>query len=680
MYKSYPIFDLRVGKVTAVEPWLLPKDAFETLRNCHLKRGVLEKRKGYEEFGRIIHINTATGVPTAPGNTVMGISDYYTGVTKLLIAMDTKRVNRYISGSGMQRTITAITTANAGSRINVESVEHGFLTGDVVLIAGTTNYDGLYSIEKIDDDNFECAVAYVADETGTATEEVLKDVTTLRLRFKTGQNNGFTAGNTLVGAGSAATAIIDAVDIQVGTFAGSDASGTLHLSSQTGTFTIGENLEISTDVGTTRGVNNEGGDSSDSKFTGDDTDFFSVQNWRGYGYITNNHDQIQRYTSNNRLVRFNIDLEDEGGPNNNVNTCLLMFVIKSHLVLFRTGERISSHYQRARWSEVNTPTIFKDDNYLDAPTEDWIITGGFIGDDLIIEFEHSTWRFSYTSDPDLPFRWDRLDNTEGCSATHSAVAFEDKLISVSATNIIATDGRDVKEIDAKIPDFMLEWALDKIGYSYSFLVKEESQILISYASASASKPDSALVINTDDNSFATYGLPIHVLGKTAIEETISTDDMIGISLDDLDYSLDDKELRAGYPIILMGCRTGYIYKLNTGGSDDGSAIEFSAIGGRWNPFVEEGRRARLGWIDFLVDRDDDVSFDVESFINSEADSYQTKTVTCTETGTARNKVLKRVYCNSEADFHRIDIGNNASANRPRIHAIIPYFDRGGRMI
>ncbi len=150
--------------------------------------------------------------------------------------------------------------------------------------------------------------------------------------------------------------------------------------------------------------------------------------------------------------------------------------------------------------------------------------------------------------------------------------------------------------------------------------------------------------------------------------------------DDLDYVWDSRDLQAGYPLILMGCRTGYIYKLNSGGADNGSAIEFSAVGGRWNPFVEEGYRARLGWIDFLVDRDADVSFDVESFINSEADSYQTKTITCTETGTARGNVLNREYCNAEADFHRIGIGNNASANRPRIHAIIPYFDRGGRMI
>lgn len=45
-YQPFPIYNLSTGKVTAREPWLLPKDAFETLVNCHLRRGVLEKRKG----------------------------------------------------------------------------------------------------------------------------------------------------------------------------------------------------------------------------------------------------------------------------------------------------------------------------------------------------------------------------------------------------------------------------------------------------------------------------------------------------------------------------------------------------------------------------------------------------------------------------------------------------------
>jgi len=151
-------------------------------------------------------------------------------------------------------------------------------------------------------------------------------------------------------------------------------------------------------------------------------------------------------------------------------------------------------------------------------------------------------------------------------------------------------------------------------------------------------------------------------------------------LDDIDYSFDDKELQAGYPTTLMGCRTGYIYKLNDGGSDNGVAIEFEVEGGQWNPFVKEGKQACLGWIDFLVDKDELCTFDVKFYLNGEASVYQTKTITCTETGTNKDKVWKRIYSGAIADFHQIEITNNAVNNTPRIHCINPYFAPGGVLI
>ncbi|MBA7690313.1 hypothetical protein ES703_98838 [subsurface metagenome] len=81
---------------------------------------------------------------------------------------------------------------------------------------------------------------------------------------------------------------------------------------------------------------------------------------------------------------------------------------------------------------------------------------------------------------------------------------------------------------------------------------------------------------------------------------VIVDDMVGISLDDLDYSLDDKELQAGYPVSLMGCRDGKVYKMNDGGADDGEAIEMIAKGVRMNPYSKEGYKAILQKIDFLV--------------------------------------------------------------------------------
>jgi hypothetical protein len=676
-YKPFPIYDLRQGKVTEVEPWLLPGDAFEILNDCHLRKGVLEKRKGYTSFGRIIHINTGTGAASYGTNAVMGIYNYYQSSVEQLIALDTKRVNRYISGSSVAKTITAFADAGGGE-VTVTATAHGFATGDIITIAGTTSYNGVFNITKVDADNFKITDTWVSDDaTGTATQEPFKDITTLKLRFKTG-SSAIQASDVIVGASSAATATVDAVDIDSGTWAGSDANGTLHLSSQTGTFTAAENLNIQ---GGASGVavNNEGGDSSDNEFTGDDTNFFWVENWRDYGYISNDNDQIQRYNSNNRVTRLNIDLDVEGGPDNDVNNCLLIFSFKGRLILLRTTERGTAHYQRARWCEINDPTTWKDDNWVDAPTEDWLMAADFIGDDLVVWFERSIWKLSYTADADLPFRWDKIVDTEGCYATYSLLTYADEITGIGPTRLIGTDGREAYGIDDRVPDLMLDWNQSALGYCYGLILEEEKQGWESYPSAGQSKPNKILVLNYDDNGWSTYDIAVHVLGYSSLESDLTWDD-ISETWDNSDWSWDDRTLQAGYPTTLMGDTSGLIFQLNDGGSDNGSAIEFEAISGRWNPYVIEGRQARLGWIDFLVDRDIGASFDVLLYLNSETSSYQTSTVTCTDTGTSRDKVWKRVYTGAIADFHRIEITNNAVANRPRIHAIIPYFKPAGRNV
>ena len=64
VYKAFPILNMRTGKLTALDPWLSPEDAFEIIRNCHLKDGVLEKC----EFG--------TGVQEVLNQVVFGLLDH----------------------------------------------------------------------------------------------------------------------------------------------------------------------------------------------------------------------------------------------------------------------------------------------------------------------------------------------------------------------------------------------------------------------------------------------------------------------------------------------------------------------------------------------------------------------------------------------------------------------------
>ena len=619
-FELYPIYDMKSGLRLEKEPWLLPADAFSKLMDWYLYQGVLQKRHGYTPFVQFVKT-----VPSAFGAGLFGAGKFGLGLS----------------------------TTNPGNAI----------MGIFNFYYGTASQTIIIDTERFNKYN--------------TTSEVCEDLTVLKIQFKTGVKE-ILAGDTITGATSGHTAVVDAVILDDGSWAGGDAHGTLVVSGtdENNFEEAGEDLTVGVTVAHAKGQ------PSYELLTGDDADFMWFESWRDVGYFTNNIDQIQKYDGSHP-TRLTIDLDIEGGPDNDVNTCLLIFHIKNRIMILRTTERGEAHYQRARWSEVTSrgeALVFKDENYSDADRDDWIMGADFIGNELIVFFERGVMKLVYTGDPDIPFKWENVPSQEGCYATMSLSAFSNEITAVGPTRFIATDAREVYGVEKKIPDLMLTFNQETVNYCYSLVVEEMRQVITSYASASADKPDKALVLNYEEDTYSIFTLPIHVMGYSTLETTISTDDMTGISLDDLDYSLDDKELLAGYPVTLMGCRDGWVYKMNDGGADDGSDIECEAVTARMNPYTKEGRKAILGWVDFLVDRNANASFDVRFYRDTETSLYKTGTIACTETGTSKNKVYKRVYCGCEAEFHKLSLYNNASANRPRIHAVIPYFRRGGPII
>lgn len=614
-YETHLIYDMSSGLRLDKEPWLLPQDAFEKLEDSFLQRGVLEKRHGYTQFADFVHVN-----PAPFGSGKFGAGKFGIGRVETKPGYPIMGIYNFYKGV-LERLLFMDTR-----RVNKYNIATG----------------------------------------------LCDDLTTLNVRFKSGQTE-ILEGDTITGATSGDTAIIVAVVLDKGAWADSDASGTLILSSATeGDFEAdGENITV---YGSTVAALTES--CSYGEFTGVDADFFWFENWKGVGYFTNNQDQLRKYDGS-YVTKFNIDLDVEGGPDNDVNTCLLIFHMEGRLILLRTTERGIAYNQRLRWFEINS-TSAKDSNYSDAPRDDWIMAADFIGGELIVWFQQGIMKIVYTGDPDTPFRWEKVDSVEGCYATMSLAAFSDEIIGVGPTRFLTCDGREVTGIDEKIPDLMLTFKQTAVKYCFSLVMEELRQALFSYASASADKPDKALALNYEENNFAIFNLPIHVMGYSSLIETPSTDDMVGISLDDLDYSLDDKELQAGYPTSLMGCRNGKIYQMNDGGSDDGEAIEMKAKGGRWNPYFKENKQARLKKIDFLVDRVN-TTFDVQFFKDSRSSSYQTKTIDCSDDDISRKTVWRTAKCGTVADFHSIEINHDTVGARPRIHALVLHSRRAGQI-
>lgn len=76
-YKPYLVANFRSGFNESLEPWLLPRDAFQVLQNSHLYRGVIDKINGYDIFAKmsyrtIVQLGVPDGVTTTFSATLSG--------------------------------------------------------------------------------------------------------------------------------------------------------------------------------------------------------------------------------------------------------------------------------------------------------------------------------------------------------------------------------------------------------------------------------------------------------------------------------------------------------------------------------------------------------------------------------------------------------------------------------
>ncbi|GAG04082.1 unnamed protein product, partial [marine sediment metagenome] len=155
----------------------------------------------------------------------------------------------------------------------------------------------------------------------------------------------------------------------------------------------------------------------------------------------------------------------------------ILLAFKGRLLALNTVERPFAgggaiYRQRCRWSQNGTPfyatsatsaTVAESwhsgvadigkGGYIDAPTDEAIVTAQFVQSRLIVYFERSTWEILYTGNEILPFLWKKINVELGCEGTFSEIAFDDGVVGVGQRGIHAANSSMVKRIDEKIPDF-----------------------------------------------------------------------------------------------------------------------------------------------------------------------------------------------------------------------------------
>ncbi len=450
-------------------------------------------------------------------------------------------------------------------------------------------------------------------------------------------------------------------------------------------------------------------------FTGAPSDYFHFLNARGVGYMVNNVDQIHKWTGRGSAVTpFNIKISDDTKANH-INTCRFIFLKDDRIVLLETVEFGGWLSNRCRFSRVPTvataafdgDTDFLPANgggFVDAPTQERICAAGVVGKNIAVYTQGPNsgtfWLIKSTGNSDIPLRWDKLSVTENCRSPYSGIPFKDGLISVGTSTILFYDGYNIALKDVNLPhlrDILKEFNDTFIRSVFAYNTQhnniEERHLLFTFADSSSSVMDRILDYNVQENNFTVHksnqSFFVNVIGGFNNQKVPAFIDLDAVVASDgalvSAITVDSRAvLGSPSPVTLIGGRNSRVYTWDTGnfdGTDDANGvIEIDAQSARFNPFAEFGRKVACEKIGYLVDNDANASFLSSVFKTTRSSAYTTKTISCDSDDDTVDKFWVWHFCDGQiGDFHRLKLSHTQRGNRPRIHAIMPYFQAAGRL-
>lgn len=506
-YQGFAISDFRTGFDESVEPWLLPRDAYQSMINAHLYRGVLEKINGYQIFAKF------TDRKTVSLGAVNGIKTTFTGtLSPLPVTSNFFAYGTIIAGTSAETfsydsdasstVINLAGTAGGTGTVNISTgaysitfntappagtYSEAFISwdyspsvataimgikpyfgntgaqevlvfdqkrlGKIISIFGTlaTQAGALQAISEIPHDYYQSAIftgdGATATFTGTLSGAPFVPGT---LVFTEYDSTGLATGTT--------NAPRFWIDNGIGHLIGAGiTTGTVNYVTGAYTITFSVNLPIGNYVDSTIGVYGD-------LFSGSISDFFSLVNYQYSAFFCNDVDPIFYYDGIsihylNTSLSVKTITSSGGRPTffgdhgYDISTCLHVFVNRERLLLMRPIVDAVLAASTIYWSTAGDPYLFTNDELLVADTSQPIRSFGYINTDVVVRFSNSERVFRYTSDAFSPFRWDSTNNIWACDSPYGVINYDSWFSSVGRPGIVGSDGVNVKRVDDRIPDF-----------------------------------------------------------------------------------------------------------------------------------------------------------------------------------------------------------------------------------
>lgn len=287
-------------------------------------------------------------------------------------------------------------------------------------------------------------------------------------------------------------------------------------------------------------------------WSGNNTDFFWAANYQGatpnlrYFFVTNNnitlgsatpYDPI-RYYNNSVWVTFQPLLT----ATVTLWQALIIIPYYGRLLALNTWEgataggviAATNFFSRCRFSQIGDPTdqtngwrsdIFGRGGFLDAPTNEGIVSAAFFRNTLIVTFEYSTWQLRYVGEYGLPFIWERISSDFGSVSTYGSVVFDQGVMTISDRGIIQASAGGVTRIDDQIPEQAFGFEIQNNAPNFVHGIRDFEKELVywnyldtsSNVSSTQTYPNTVLVFNYRNNTWAKFRDTITCFGPAQFQ-------------------------------------------------------------------------------------------------------------------------------------------------------------------
>lgn len=362
----------------------------------------------------------------------------------------------------------------------------------------------------------------------------------------------------------------------------------------------------------------------------------------------------------NQVIDPTLNLNDPSSANAvAIKGALLCFVYKERIVLLNTveGSQNRRYAQRARysapgvlpttatgWFDAEFSGVFNQGGRNDAPTNEAIVTAGFVGETLIVGFESSVYALDATPSPSLPFAWRKITDGKRMIAPHGAVKFDDFVMLVGQDGLFSCDGNRVARMDQRIPNFVYNFSQSAAPKIYAYRCDYLQQMLLAYPSLDSLSNDKILVYNFSDNAYSTYNLSAQVMSSYLSDHGKTFGDFYDKTFADLaNMKWGDPGFGAQFPSLLIGQQGGVICELNNEYTTDQTSwdqkrglapsqrFNFLLRTKRFNPFIDKGMRTQLGYVELLCDASDETEFCTDFTLNHDSYLAHSQVINMSET-------------------------------------------------